>query len=543
MKKKLVSLALCLFLICSFSFGQKAAVIFKPYTGSNFNQQKKFYSHQGLKEGLSEKWDDSIYTYYWKTNIEGWWLGTKEYLTPSPYNFVGTELFRNLDTVTQRWSNTWNNTYQYFGSTSDVQEATYKLWDPVNNTWIQYSYDHYYLPNKADAYFYKTWDPIKRKFTYGYNDTCQYNSNGNPVDERGQYLDTVSSLFVNTYRFTFSYNNASKLLEQISMGWDTTTSAWAANSKKDIIYDSVNMLIETQQYYWYQTSWLEAYRSFYTNNTAGFPIHRIDLAFNGLKWDTSGMATYTYNPSDTLLVNQLEWSYDSVTKTWTNKSNLTNTYFSSGKMKTSLGQIWNPVTSQWMNSQYNEYDSLGNSTDYYYINIDFSTFQTYSGFRVTNVYDDKNRFIQTTKQNLNTSTGDWDNVSKCVTSYESSESSNPILNFYSKWNGTSWVNDYEDVFYWSYPSGFANLKSKERPCFYENPLQEGTLINCPFLDPSKSYQFELFSLGSGIVLSLPINHGDTFMINRSLSTGSYILLISENGKPVYRDKVVVIKYD
>ena len=531
-------------LFCSFPrlFPQTMTPV-KPYTGEfSSNLQKKFSdTHQVLKEGLSDKWNDSIYTYYWKAETSSWLLRTKEYLTPSAYKFVNTETYRGLDTLTNTWSNTWLNEYQYFGTTNQVEQASYKLWDSVSNVWLQFSYDHYYSPNIADEYYYKVWNSSRRKFTYGYYDTCQYNSQGKPMDEKGQSLDTLRQLFVNTYRFTYTYDSLSNLLEQVSMSWDTTSGIWGANNKNDFIYDSLHNLIESKKYYWYMSSWLYSYHSLFSNNAAGRPVQRTDLAFNGIQWDTSGMVRYTYNASDTLLMSQLEWSYDPTSHIWTNKSNQEVTYFATGQLKTTTTQLWNTVTSEWMTTWYNKYDSLGNSLDYYYTSVDNSTYVIYSGYRSLNLYDGKERLVQATKQIWNLTGGDWENYSNYITTYESLDNSNAILTLGSLWNGTAWVNNYKDVYYWSYPSGLADMKNQKHLCFYENPLPQGKAIRCTMLDPSKYYQFDLFSMTGENVCSRMENGNTSFVINPSLVPGHYLLRISEEGKILDMERVIVIR--
>ena len=132
-------------------------------------------------------------------------------------------------------------------------------------------------------------------------------------------------------------------------------------------------------------------------------------------------------------------------------------------------------------------------------------------------------------------------VEKVQDTYEDPLNSYYIEELGTMWDGTNWNNEYKDVFFWSYPSGIENIKHQDRLCFYENPMEQGKPITCPFLDPSKTYQFDLFTMKGEKVYNEPVYSGMPFEINRPLSAGNYVLRISENGKTVYRDKVVVIK--
>jgi hypothetical protein len=324
------------------------------------------------------------------------------------------------------------------------------------------------------------------------------------------------------------------------MYWDTATSTWGNYQKTEFTYDAGNFLTESNLYLWYLT-WNLNGRSLYTNNAAGLPVEQLDEYWNGSFWDTTSMIQCTYDATGTKLMTRLERNYNMTTHTWTNSRNLIQTYFLDDVMNTTLSQMWNTISSEWMNWSHHEYDAFGNSIDQYYISINPSTFEINYGSRYLDTYDVNNRFLMDIYQRWNTAANTWDDVEKVQDTYEDPLNSYYIEELGTMWDGTNWNNEYKDVFFWSYPSGIENIKHQDRLCFYENPMEQGKPITCPFLDPSKTYQFDLFTMKGEKVYNEPVYSGMPFEINRPLSAGNYVLRISENGKTVYRDKVVVIK--
>jgi hypothetical protein len=325
------------------------------------------------------------------------------------------------------------------------------------------------------------------------------------------------------------------------MNWDTVVADWTENLKLEYIYDANNMLVETQQYWWYSGMWNSGPRSVYTNNSHGLPLVRIDENFNGSSWDTSYRVEFTYDASDTNISTTLEQSYDKINHLWLNRYMETTTYFSTGGISSYTAQLWNSVSNSWMTWRYFEYDNSGNTLDTYYFSIDQVTFAIAYGTRFIDTYDANGRIVQDIRKMWDAGSNGWVDYSKDVQTYE-----DPVNNYYVEeistlWDGVNWVNDTKYLYYWSDPSGIDNRKEGARLCFYQNPMEQGQPVSCPFLDPAKTYQFDLISMKGEKVYNETLNGGCSFVINRTLSPGNYILRISANGKLVYRDKVVVVK--
>jgi len=97
-------------------------------------------------------------------------------------------LYLTLDTIAHQWENMWLDQFEYFGSAGDLQMRSYKLWDPVTTSWIQYDYEHYSSPGLQNEYFFKNWNPVSRKFDYGYRETFKYDLNNNQTERLEQDL-------------------------------------------------------------------------------------------------------------------------------------------------------------------------------------------------------------------------------------------------------------------------------------------------------------------------------------------------------------------
>jgi len=123
------------------------------------------------------------------------------------------------------------------------------------------------------------------------------------------------------------------------------------------------------------------------------------------------------------------------------------------------------------------------------INIIFnqsSTFEINYGSRYLDTYDVNNRFLMDIYQRWNTAAihGMMSKKSRILMKILLT------LIISRSWGRCGmapiWNNEYKGCFFWSYPSGIENIKHQDRLCFYENPMEQGKPITCPFLDPSKT---------------------------------------------------------
>ncbi|MCX6248202.1 MAG: T9SS type A sorting domain-containing protein [Bacteroidetes bacterium] len=492
-----------------------------------------------LKFITSEKWNDSLQWYNWNALHSGWDIDVRESRIRSASGYLASRSYIKLDTLTHTWVNMWLDEMEYFGTSGDLQKLSYKTWDVSSASWILYYYEHFASPGHEDEYYYKDWNPVTQKYSYGYRYTYQYDLSNNLTEEIEYDLDTITSLWVN-YSKTSSTFSSAGLVEQITSVWDTATSIWKNSQRTVYTYDAGNFLTEKTGYVWISNNWDLSHHSLFTNNPSGLPTLQLDEYWTGTNWFSTYKIMTTYDVAGIHALIRLEQLYNTFTLTWTDSRKETNTYFGNGLPSSVLSELMNTVSSEWISWKFDEYDESGNTIDSYFKSIDTYTFDVLYGSRYLDTYDVNSRFLQEIKQNFDTATGLWVDYSMMQDTYEDPVNTYVTEELGTLWDGSSWVNDYKDIFFWSYPSGIDPHQGGERLCFHENPMTPGKPINCPFLEPLKEYRFDLFSMKGESVFSETITGNSSFVISRSLAAGNYLLRITEKGKTVYRDKVVIL---
>ena len=488
-------------------------------------------------EVLSQKFNDSIYTYFWIPASSSWYLDEKEFRTKLASGELGQRLYSTLDTITHQWINNEKDIFQYFGSSSDVQTYSEEFWDPVSSNWIVEYYNHYSAPGQEDEYYSKMWNPLLGKFYDGSHELFQYDAAGNDTAETDQVWDSTSNNWVNAYKYTSVYSLNQKL-QDLTLRWDSYLPGWVNKLKTEYIYDGSNFLVGMYNSYWDGVNWAQIERMLFTNNATGQPLEELDEYMNGSEWDTSGRTQYTYSASGQL-IDKLLQGYYAGTHQWINNLDYSYSFFANGIRHTKLWEQWNPSDNSWIDFSYALYDTTGYSLESYYKYIDFLSYKIVGGHRYLDNYDIYSRFIQETGQVWDTVSGNWINVEQYTDTYEDNVTYVYIQELGTVWDGSNWVNNYEDIFYWSYPSGTGDLKYKSNVCFYENPMHQGNPIDCPSLDPAGNYRFELFDMNGRKVSESRITGNTPFFIDRSVCAGNYLLRISGNGKTVYSGKVII----
>jgi hypothetical protein len=543
MKKQILLLTLCMVGFSSFNYAQHRKVT----PGQNPSNIVPAPGHSraddswGLKEVRSDKWNDSIHLFTWKN--AGWSIKEREFRTADPMGsgLPVSRLYLRQNPVTSEWRNFELDEMDYFVGTPSSKRAEYSFWDTISAAWIPYYLTHYSAPGEQDEYFWKgSWNSLTGKFGYGYRDLYQYDGNGHLTELRGQNLDPGTQQWMDDYKYTNTYTG-NLLTEFIQLDWDTAAFGWVNVSKEVYAYDGMNFLTGYSQYTWqaFNTAWYLTSRGSYTNNAFGKPLTFIYEVFNGSAWDTNYRKTYTYQ-SDSLLTTLLFETYNPVTHTWTNNSLTTNVYSGSGQLQSNQYQLWNSNASTWANISYQAYNGDGNLVENYYLELNFATFAINSGNRYLQEYDASRRFFRETREKWDTLSETWLNYSQMTDTFEDPVNTYYIQELGTLWDGSNWVNDYLYEFYWSYPGGTGDKDPGQRPCFYENPMKAGQPVNCPDLDPSRVYNFELISMKGERVYQAFVNGGSPFTTGCHVAAGNYILVIRENSRTVYRDKVVIL---
>jgi hypothetical protein len=483
---------------------------------------------------------DSVYGYNWASN--NWSLNTKNYLLKNGSGKTTQSLFKKYNTGTGLFLDFARFLYSYSGTASVPTTITDQFW--YSGNWNTYQYAHYQTKDIPDTTYYKSWDNQHQKFTSGFKNTYQYNDSLLPLENITLDWDTTALDWLNTTKKTYSYTAAMKPLDQILLSWQNSTATWKNFYKYSEGYDLNGLLVNHYEYEWNDTAanWINTFRISYFNNQASQPYLVVEELWDSylLKWDSLVQTSYIYNQFNWLMTVHTQIYQQDLGK-WVESYLTYFTYFPSGDQRSMTGNVWDTSHLTWATDAYQEMDSITRKlAESYNLILDPLTFLTLGGTRNLYTYQSTGDTLSHVSQEWNGSGNDWANKTQVVYTYESHNLLSEVLNQGWTSSSSSWVNTKKSDYFYSEFIGIDEHPAKEKPCFYANPLVAGKLINCPFLDPSRVYKFDLFSMKGENVYSETVNSGTSFVINRSLSAGNYILRISENGKTVYRDKIVVI---
>jgi hypothetical protein len=483
---------------------------------------------------------DSVYGYNWVSN--SWSLNIKNYSIKNGSGQTIQSLYKKYNSGSGQFLDYVRFLYEFPGSSPDPSAITNQFWN--STTWSTYQYTHYRVKEIIDTTYTKNWDVQHHGFNSGLKNTYQFNDSLLPVENITLAWDTTTMNWINSSKTMYTYLNMVQPLEQILLSWQNSTSTWHNEYKSDDVYDGNNLLIGHYEYIWNDTAsaWNSTVRVIYYNNFASLPYLAVKEVWNSSldEWDSLEQSNYIYNQFNWLMT-VLKQVYLQNSGTWVN-STLTFSTYSPGEIQQSVtGNIWDSIHLTWIPDTYQLLDSASQKlAETYTKYVDLQTFLIVSGTRDLYTYTPAGDTTSKLHQVWDVSGNSWTNFSQVVYTYDSHNLLTEDLT--QTWVNASstWVNAKKSDYYYSDFIGIGEHPAKEKPCFYANPMTTGNRINCPYLDPSKEYQFDLFTIQGAVVYTEIVNNGNSFIIKPSLAAGNYILRISEKGKTVYSDKVVVV---
>ncbi len=483
---------------------------------------------------------DSVYGYNWVSN--SWSLDIKNYLIKNGHGQTVQSLFKKYNPGTGQFLDSARFLYAFSDLSAIPSSITDQIWYSIS--WNTYQYTSYVAKDIIDTTFFKKWDNQHHKFSFGLRNTYQYNDSLLPVENITQTLDTNMLDWLNNGKTTFSYTASMQPLEEIILSWQNSTSTWENVYKYADVYDGNNLLVSRVGYAWNDTiaDWINSERISYYNNPATLPYWVVKEVWNSSlqTWDSVEQSTYFYNQFNWLMTIHSQ-DYHQNNGTWVDSYLTYYTYFPTGVQQSMTGNVWDTINFNWIANKYQLLDSASQKiAEEYTRNVDSQTFLIKSGIRNLYTYNTTGDTISKVNQQWSVAGNDWLNKTQVLYAYDSHNLLAEKITLDWESSGSAWVNSMKSDYFYSEFIGIDEPAAKAKPCFYANPMEQGKPINCPFLDPSKTYQFDLFSTKGDCIYSETVNGSTSFFINRSLAAGTYILRISENGKTVFRDKVVVI---
>lgn len=481
---------------------------------------------------------DSVYTSNWINN--NWSLDVKNYRNKDGSGRTTESLFKKFNSGTGQFRNLIRNLYTYHDTATLPTTATGQLW--YLTSWNSLQYTHFFSKEIPDTTYSKNWDSQHHAVSSGVKNTFQYNDSLLPLVNITQAWDSTTNNWLNTTMITYSYTPGMQPVDRIIQSWQNTTSSWVNVYKYTNAYDLNNVLVGQFEYAWNDTAaiWDNTFRVTYFNNPTSLPNRMVKEIWNTslLRWDSVEQFTYIYNQYNWLMT-ILKQNFQQ--SSWVNAYLTFSTYTEYGVLKTTTGNVWDSIHMTWITDTYVDIDSATQKLSESYTRyVDPQTFLISGGIRNLYAYNPLGDTTSKVNQQWDVPGNDWINKSRDVFTYDTHNLLTEDLS--EVWESVSgtWANSKKSEYYYSEFIGIDEHSPEVKPCYYENPLRRGKPVSCPLLDPSKTYEFDLVNMGGGLVFTEFVNGGKTFVINRSLAAGTYILRISDKGRTVYSDKIVLV---
>lgn len=475
---------------------------------------------------------DSVYEYDWQDN--NWVVKTKNYKIRGSNELITEDLYKKIHPLTHQWSNYMRYLYDY--NDTDTVAVTGQNWTLAED-WVTFKYTHY-TGGLPDEDYLKEWDQIKQMFTSGTRNFFEYNQGGKVITQTSQMYDENISDWVYSVKYNNTYNTADLKTEEVFQIFNDT--GWINNYRKVYTYNSENKVTNEQEYTWIDTSssWLAVNRSAYTYNFFGVE-HAVIENWNNfsMTWDSVQQTRYYYNFDYGWLLSENTMNYDINSETWIPYSFTSHSYFPDGTERTYYIDMYDPLTSVYITTLMNRYDSVHNLAEHFEKFLDFTTYTVLAGTYESNTYNSHRDIIEKLVRSWDVNASDWINQSKATFTYDQDNMLTEKL--VQSWN-PEWGNMNRTLYFYTRVNGIGEIYQNNF-CSFNNPLKAGSDLYCSNPDNGKNYFLSAISLTGRNVWNTTMTGGDHVTVPAGIPAGMYILKLELNGKTVCSQKVIITR--
>lgn len=526
-------------------------------SGQNFFEYTSF---KALSSILGQKWMD-----------DNWVNTTQRLLT-----YDGEE--RLVESLNQFWSaQGWENTQRsYFEYANDgswkkeeLQNWDFDFWVPIEKTFYYYN-EEQSLQNETT----QTYKPVFYDWMTNLLYQFSYDDNGNLLKSLSKIWSSQTKQLENSYQITYAYDDQGNRIEFLWQNWDGISNVWINNVRKVFVYDSLNRMIEeTNQIFW-NLNWLNTYQFKYTYDEMGRLEYKVGYDWFDDAWNPNEQTWYIYNAQDQLHKEvKSKWNG----KDWEFEGRTLYTYNSDGLEEEVKYQLWDALFEVWEDNirTIRYYDEAQNLVEIYTQNYEASGWDNV--WRRLYSYDTQNRRINEFQQEADNEEDQWEYISRNFFYHNSNI--NQVIRYNldilpgNYWGfsslgaqdvstydvdgnlveiayqrgtpiGSDWIDDTGCDYYRStiIIDDIEEIKyGKLVTCSFANPYILNSPITCEGLDFSKKHQVILYDIMGRETWAGTVSNG-SFKINHPLSTGTYVLIISNQEGVVYQRKMMVSTY-
>jgi hypothetical protein len=278
---------------------------------------------------------DSLYTWTWDVNSNGWKLDSRM------INVVYDANNNMINSTDQNWTGTaWVNseqsTYTYDAHHNNTSELL-KVWS--NNAWVNdmmniWTYD---ANGNETSTSTKSWDGST---WVNENQTLYtYNANNNPTSMIYQSWGGMD--WENSEKITYTYDANYNLTLILYQDWDG--SAWENSMRETNTYNASNKKITSLMQFWMEVEWFDQQKITYTytnNNLTG----EITEVWNFSEWENFSKAEYSYDANNNM-ISQIEQEWDE--SEWVNSQKAYYAYDQNQNQTNTMVYAWDGST--WLN--------------------------------------------------------------------------------------------------------------------------------------------------------------------------------------------------
>lgn len=237
---------------------------------------------------------DSLFYYTWSSGTSAW---ANYQSIIQIYNEKGKLVRKTYRQPSlDSWNNTFYYEYSY-DENDNLSIKTGIEWNSNSQRWdssslYQYTYDEI---NRLKQYIYHKWDTVLDSWANYAKYLYDYDLQGNWNYYERQDWDADSSEWKWNYRFLYTYEDGVKT-EFVRQNWDQTVQEWVNNNQNTYEYNTSGNLVEETQFVWQIGSeeWVNSTLITYLYNDDGLVIENTYLTWSSNAWKNSVLYTYAY---------------------------------------------------------------------------------------------------------------------------------------------------------------------------------------------------------------------------------------------------------
>ena len=428
------------------------------------------------------------------------WYGVRKLYTYTATHRLSTELTQLTNSDNLQWTNLSRKFHTYDQLDSLIEVVTERWEDSI---WVNHSYDQFTYDSTGNLILETlySWDSI---FWVPERRTrVELSELGQIVTEVNQSWSIADSIWVNNDMNTYGYDANGNVNLEVWSYWDEGENRWVNNRKAETTYDGLGRAVHNLEYHW-DEMWV-------------FSSEEI--------WEFDHMGNQT--------------KYLSRSSNY--GSGESHVFDEDGRLIESVRLSWSPQLSTWLNKDRDLYirDENGatiESRHYHWFN-QWTLFETTYYER-----DDMGNILLQRKRKYSDDTHSFSDAEQELSTYSPTGTLVERIRQLGKISVTGWTEASHCQYVWENTVATNEPRQENNVyCLYANPFDQAWhTITCMSSDPRTKYSLRLYDMSGQVVYTAWISTGMSVKVNNDLTSGVYVLTLSDDSRLVYSGKLVVL---